>query len=250
MADEALVVTAHRIAQLGDDATVIDLDFEAVGVGLATEDMADVVAVLLGLDQIARALREDPIGALADQVGVLGQQPDVVERGVVIDHALVGADEQDAQVHRRKQRLQTRALGFGAGQVVQRLGFGGFQFGNVANAGADAKELAFAAVDRVPVHRRPELRAVFARHAELVALAGCAAQGMLEVLGRFDSVRLFDQAKRKAGQRQAFVRVIAGHPCDRRIDPDGAAGRLDPQFQVVGVVGDGEEALFAVLQFR
>ena len=249
MAYEATFPVAHSVAQLSDDAAIPHDDFMSVRVALKAQYIRDEVEIFRWLRQFAGAARKYRVGAETDQVGVGRQQPDVVEGGVVVDDAAVVTDEQDAQIHGRQQRLQTGALGFRAGQVFQRFGFRCLQFGNVADAGADSKELAFAVVDGMPVHRCPETRAILALHAELIALAGAAAQGMLKVLRRFETVAFRDQTERKAGQCKTFVRVVAGHPRYRGIDPDGASARLDPEFQVVGVIGDGKEALFAVLQF-
>ena len=71
MADEAAIAIAHRVAQLGDDAAIAHDDFMAVGIDLLAQHMRDVVPIFIGLGQFAGAAREDHIGALADQVGVL-----------------------------------------------------------------------------------------------------------------------------------------------------------------------------------
>src|SRR5512134_3912717 len=79
---------------------------------------------------------------------------------------------------------------------------------HVANADAYAFVLAARVVNRPPVGRRPEFRAVLAPRPELVILAGVAAQPPPDLAHGALDVALADERRRKVRHRDALCRGV------------------------------------------
>jgi len=123
MADETAVALEYRVTHLGGDLAILQHDIQGCDLFAPGQDGLDVFGEMAGLQQLAGAVGEHLARQPAHQVLLFRDQPEAVERGVVVDHAAIRADEQDAQVHRGKQGLQARMLGFRLGQIGLRALF-------------------------------------------------------------------------------------------------------------------------------
>src|SRR5262249_10310172 len=101
-------------------------------------------------------------------------------------------------------------------------------------------------VDRPPVRRRPEPRAVLAPALKLVVLPAVPAQRAAHLAHRARGVVLADERRREVLHLQALRRRVAEHVEHARVDPDQLAPGVDPALAVVTVVRDRREFRLAV----
>ena len=255
VADEAALAVAHGVVEFGDDAAIGHLDFEAVRDFARFQHRQQVLGEMVRPRQRGGGFGEHVLHAQPDQRHPFVDHPHAGEIRVVVDHAAVGADEQYAQVHGRQQGDETRAflLGFVEvlalqgfrraqfGQGFAQVGFGGLEVVDAEDAGADALVDAVVVVDRLPVHRAPEMRAVAAHQAQGIAFARCAAQRLAQLELGGGALVGVDHVDGKVHLAHAGADAVPQHPLDRGVDPEQPAFGRQPEFDVVRVVGDGME---------
>ncbi len=195
---------------------------------------------------------------LPDEVHPVFDQPHAAEAGVVVDHASIGGDEQNAEIHRRQERDQTRTFLLGFFQIfalqafcrpqfidgLAQVGFGRLEVVDAVNTGPNPLVDPAVIVNWLPVHQCPEMSAILAADAERIALAGRAAQRLAQLEGGGFTVFLVNDVGREIHLLQTFVHAVAQHALDRRVDPQELAFGRQPEFQIMGVVGDGMKACF------
>ena len=130
-----------------------------------------------------------------------------------------------------------------------QFGLGLLAVGDVAPAGAKAREHPFGILDRNPGRGQPEHGTILAHTAELQVIATQTLQPFLQ-LGR-DTRQVFwmNQRAREIGHGQALLHGIARIVLDRGVDPARPSVQPPPNFQVDGAVGDGAELFLALAQF-